>query len=116
MVSAWAHAAPTRMTAMKVRKLGDALDLACGGIAEELQRREARVEAPLAQELGVRALRDQRAALHDLDAVRVLHSGEAVRDGERGAPLLRRVERALHQELARGVERARRLVQQQDRA
>src|SRR2546421_2250669 len=116
MVSAWAHAAATRNSAMTVRKLGDALDLARGGVAEELERREARIKAALAQELGVRALGDQRAALHDDDAIGVLHGGEAMRDRERGAPLLQRLERALYHELACRVERARRLVEQQDRA
>src|ERR1044071_9279282 len=41
--------------------------------AKELQARKARVEAALAHQLGVRALRDDRAALQEDDAVGVLH-------------------------------------------
>src|SRR6185503_1399938 len=101
--------------AASARKLGGAPDPARGRIAQELQRSKARIQSALAQELGVSALRDDHAALHDDDAVGVLHRGEAVRDGEGGAALLQRLERALHHELACGVERAGRFVEQQDR-
>ncbi len=45
----------------------------------------------------------------------MLHGREPVRDDERGAAAGERFERLLHQALARRVERARRLVEQQDR-
>jgi hypothetical protein len=46
----------------------------------------------------------------------VLHGGEAVGDGKAGAARFQRLERALHHELARRVERAGRLVEKQDRS
>src|SRR2546425_4646184 len=101
---------------MNLCKLGDALDLARRRLAEELQSGEPGVKAALAQELGMRALGDERAALQDDDAVGVLHRGEAVRDRQRGAALLQRLERALDHEFARGIQRTRGLVEQQDRA
>src|SRR6185503_4157861 len=83
--------------------------------AEELQAGEARVQAALAHQLGVGALRDDRAALEHDDAVGVLHGREAVRDDERGASGFERFQRFLHQPLGSGVERAGRLVEEQDR-
>src|SRR4030095_12974875 len=82
--------------------------------SQELQAREAGIEPALRHELGVRALRDDRAALEHHDAVGGLHRGQPVRDGERGAALLARFEPLLHQALGRRVERAGGLVQQQD--
>src|SRR5688572_4325824 len=81
--------------------------------SQELQARKARVQAALAHELGMRALRDDSAALHHDDAIGILHRGEPVRDGKRGAPLLQRLEPLLHEALGGRVERARRLVEQQ---
>src|SRR5688572_1801804 len=83
--------------------------------SEELQPRQAGIEPALAHELGVRALRDDRAALEHHDAVGGLHGGEAVRNGERGAPFLQGVEALLHQALGRGVERAGGFIEEQDR-
>src|SRR5687768_1915847 len=83
--------------------------------SEELEPGEARIEAALAHELRMRALGDDRAALHHHDALGVLHRREAMGDGKRGAALLQRIESLLHQALRGGVERARRLVEQKDR-
>mmetsp|Transcript_38779 Transcript_38779/g.91035 ORF Transcript_38779/g.91035 Transcript_38779/m.91035 type:complete len:247 (-) Transcript_38779:1748-2488(-) len=73
--------------------------------------------ALLGHELVPRALLDDAAFLDDADAVGVADGGEAVRDDDGGALGLPHelVERLLHHLLARGVQRARRLVQQQDR-
>src|SRR5678816_3680199 len=51
--------------------------------SQELQPRQAGVKPALRHELGVRALRDDRAALEHHDAVGGLHRGQAMRDGER---------------------------------
>src|SRR6185503_9744011 len=48
--------------------------------AKELQAREARVQASLAHQLGMRSLRDDRAGLQHDDAIGVLHRRQAVRD------------------------------------
>ena len=56
-----------------------------------------------------------RPSIHDDDAVGFLHGRQAVRDDDRRAPCHQLLERLLHEQLARGVERARRLVEQQNR-
>src|SRR6187401_2704188 len=48
--------------------------------SEKLQPCQAGVQPALAHQLGMRALRDDRAALEHHDAVGGLHRGEAVRD------------------------------------
>src|SRR5688572_17576258 len=84
--------------------------------AEKLERRELGVQAALAHELVVLALRHQRTAIHDDDAIGMLHGGEAMRDDERRAAFLQRFERPLNDHLGRRVERAGRLVEEQDGA
>ena len=59
---------------------------------------------------------DDAAALHHRDPVGVAHRREPMRDDQHGAPGHQPLERELHHALALGVERARRLVEQQDRA
>jgi hypothetical protein len=61
----------------------------------------------------VRARLDDPSLLHDVDDVRADHRGQPVRDGERGATLGGLVQRFLDHPLRDGVERGRRLVQQQ---
>src|SRR5438132_265908 len=62
-----------------------------------------------------------RPALHDAplrehdDQIRVPHGREPVRDDEHGAVRHQAIDRLLHQALRLGVERARRLVENQDR-
>ena len=58
---------------------------------------------------------DDRAFLHHADEVGVLHRRQPVRDDEGGAVLGELRQAPLHQPLRFGVERARRLVEQQDR-
>src|SRR5271155_2333260 len=55
------------------------------------------------------------ALLQDDDPVSPEHGRQAVRDYNRGTARRQRGERALHSKLRFGVERARRLVEQQDR-
>jgi len=54
--------------------------------SEELQPREAGIQAVLANQLRMRTLRDDSAAIHDHDAVGMLHRREAMRDGRRMRP------------------------------
>src|SRR5882672_872060 len=80
----------------------------------ELQLREPRIQRAALQELRVGAARDDAAVVDDDGAVGFEHGGEPVRDYNRRAVLHQALERLLHRELARGVERARGLVEQQD--
>ena len=82
----------------------------------ELQLREMRVEAILAQQRLVRADRVDASALEHDDAVGVAHGGEAMGDDERRAAAREMLEGLRDLALAFGVERARRFVEQQDRA
>ncbi len=82
----------------------------------ELQRRKTRVQRIVAHQRVVRSQRDDAAALHHRDAVGVAHRREAVRDDQHRAARHQPLERALHDPLAFGIERARRFVEQQDRA
>src|SRR6185436_8396575 len=82
--------------------------------SQELQPRQAGIESALRHQLGVRALRDDRAALEHHDPVGGLHRGQAVRDGKRGAALRERFQPLLYQTLGSGIERAGGLVEQQD--
>ena len=59
---------------------------------------------------------DDAPALHHGDPVGVAHRREPMRDDQHGAPRHQPLERELHHALALGIERARRLVEQQDRA
>src|SRR6185369_12017189 len=83
--------------------------------APELQAVKSRVEAAGGEQLAVAAHFDDTAGVDDDDAVGALDRREAVRDDEAGAPLHQPVERLLDQALGLGVERRRRLVEDQDR-
>ena len=61
------------------------------------------------------ALLHDPATVHHHDPVRLAHGGEPVRDDQRGPPAHHVAERFLHQPLALRVERAGRLVEQEDR-
>ena len=63
----------------------------------------------------MRALLDEAAALEHEDAVGVADRAQPVRDHERGAADEQLVEALLDGALRLGVERARRLVEEQDR-
>ncbi len=80
-----------------------------------MQPRQPRVEAVGGDELCVRALLDDLARLHHQDAVAGEHGRQPVRDDEGGAVLHQPLERGLYQRLALGVERGRRLVEQEER-
>src|SRR5690606_1976664 len=90
------------------------LDRAGEGVLVELERGEAGVEAAPRRERLVRPVLDDAAPVEDEDAVGAADGREAVGDDERGAPLRQPVERLLHGPLALGVERARRLVEEED--
>ena len=60
------------------------------------------------------AFLDDAALVHHEDAVRLLHGGEAMGDDQR-RPAFMTLQRTLNQGLVLGIERARRLVEQQDR-
>src|SRR5687768_16126992 len=103
-----------RRTARQARlRLGRAIPSCAAFAAKELQARKARIQAALAQQLRMAALRDDRAALEHHDALGMLHGRQPVRDGEAAAALLERLQRLLDQPLARRVQRAGRLVEQQ---
>src|SRR5690606_2376398 len=76
---------------------------------------EARVERALLEELRMCADRGDAATFHDDDPVGLADGREAVRDDDRRAVLHQPLERLLHGALAFRIERARRLVEQQDR-
>lgn len=73
------------------------------------------VPAVPVEQLVVRTALGCAAAVQDDDLVRVADGGEAVRDGEGGAAGRERVDRFLHGVFRTGVERAGRLVEDQDR-
>src|SRR5947209_2461435 len=75
---------------------------------------EARVAALERDQLVVRATLDDLAAVEDDDLVGVSDGREAVGDRDRRAALGQPVERLLYGALGLGVERARRLVEDQD--
>ncbi len=83
-----------------------------GGVRGELQFGEARVQAAASDQALMRALLGEPAAVEHQDAVGVDHGRQPMGDDERGAALHDFVERALHQSLAFGIERAGRLVEQ----
>ena len=63
----------------------------------------------LGEQLLVRALLHDAAAVDDRDRVGRLDRAQAVRDDEHGAPGLHALQRLLHQRLALRIQRARRL-------
>src|SRR5215213_783966 len=78
-------------------------------------RREGGIAAAGDDQLVVAAGLDDPAAVEHDDLVRVAHRREAVGDRDRRPPLREPVERVLHEPLRLGVERARRLVEDEDR-
>ena len=76
---------------------------------------EAREQAALLHQLAELAPLDDAALVEDEDTVRIRHRREPVRDDEGRAPLAQRIERPLDLALGLGIERARRLVEDQDR-
>ena len=63
----------------------------------------------------MRALLDDVAVLHDEDQIGIADGRQAMRDDERRAPLAERGHRLLQQQLGAGVDRRRRLVEDQHR-
>src|SRR5205085_5217439 len=95
---------PSRPSAKRRASRGDAL---------ELQPRQTRVQPPGATQTVMRALLDDPAMIHDDAPVGGANGGEAVGDDEGGAALHQPFQRALNQTFALGVQRRRRLVEQQ---
>ena len=81
----------------------------------EPQLMQPRIQPLARHQFGVRALLGDAALLHDDDAVGVFDGGQAVRDDQRGAVLHQPGQRLLDETLRFRVERARRLVEKQDR-
>ncbi len=75
--------------------------------------RKPRIKSTGGDQARVGALLDDAAVLQDKNAVGAKHGREPVRDDERGAVLHGALEGLLHQRFALGVERRRRLVEQQ---
>src|SRR5438552_2389643 len=78
-------------------------------------RRERRVAAAGEDQVLVAADLDDATAVEDDDLVRIADGRETVGDRDRRAALREAVERLLHEPLGLGVERARRLVEDEDR-
>src|SRR5919202_1942854 len=81
--------------------------------AFELQAGQAGIEAVPGDEAVVVALLDDAALVHDEDPPGPEHGGEPVGDDERGPIQHQPFERLLHEHLGFGVERARRLVEEE---
>src|SRR5438105_15890849 len=73
------------------------------------------VQPAVRQQLGMASLFDDAPGIERDDAVGALDGRQPVRDDEAGAPAHQRLERLLHEALAFGVERGRRLVEDQYR-
>src|SRR6185369_1072306 len=80
------------------------------------QAEHARVEAVLREEVGVLSFFDDLAAVDHDDAVGHAHRAEAVRDEDRGAAGLERLESLEELVLTLGVDRGGGLVQDQELA
>ena len=74
---------------------------------------EPRVRAPPREQFLVRSRLDQSPLLHHANSRRVLNGAQSVRDDQHRVLRHGASERLLHYRLALGVERGRRLVQQQ---
>src|SRR5439155_21173959 len=74
----------------------------------------ARVDAAARDQLGMRAMLDDAAALEDHDANGVLDRRQAMCDHERRAALHQRVDRSLHLALGFGVKRRRCFIEDQN--
>ena len=84
-------------------------------VLPELDGIKPRIGPALRQKRIMRALFDHAAPVHDHDLVGAAHGGQAMRDHQRRAALRQTVQRGLHQRFGFRIERACRLVQQQDR-
>src|SRR5215472_13696204 len=76
---------------------------------------EMRIEAAGGEQLGVAARLDDAAGVDDDDAVGTLDRRQSVRDDDARAALHQSAERLLDEALGLGVERRRRLVEDEDR-
>src|SRR5690606_15196818 len=76
---------------------------------------QAGIQAAARHQGVVGSFLDDAAAVDDIDAVGVLHRRQAVGDHQGGAAVHQPLQRRLHDGFALGVQRAGRLVQQQDR-
>ena len=85
-----------------------------GQFDEKLRAAQVAINAGPRDELVVRAAFDNAAIVDDGDDVGVLDGGETMRDHETRAAVSRLVERVLNEPLTLGIERACRLVEQQD--
>src|SRR3954465_12492452 len=104
------------MTRLRHHHIGRLRLLPLAGLAgHELRLRQLGEAAALGDELVEGAGLDDPALVEDEDAVGVADRREPVRDDEGGAPLHDLLERELELALGRGVERARRLVEDQHR-
>src|SRR5215467_575529 len=81
----------------------------------QLQSVERRVAPALAQQLVVASRFNDRSILDDEDAISIDDGMQAVRDHDRRSPLTEVLDRALNLPLGFGIERSRRLVEQDDR-
>src|SRR4051794_8878103 len=85
------------------------------GWIDELERRETRVETPLAQETRVVADRDLPAAVKHDDALRLEHGRQAVSDDQHGPAIHEAIEGLLDEALTLRVQRTRGLIQEKQR-
>ena len=85
-----------------------------GRVQCELQLGQPAVQPALADQVGMAALLDDAAVVHDQDARGALHGRQSVGDDDRGAVGHHPLQRLLHGNFALGIERAGRLVEQQD--
>src|SRR5215510_12255721 len=81
----------------------------------QLQAVERRVAPTLAQQLVVTPRFDDRSILDDEDAISIDDGMQAMCDHDRRPPLAEVLDRALNLPLGFGIERSRRLVEQDDR-
>ena len=86
------------------------------GLHPELQRRKPPIQRIVPYQRRVRPLRDRHAAIEHDDPLRTDHGREPMSDDQRRPPRHQSIERQLHHALALGVERAGRLVEQENRS
>ena len=104
----------TRRAERRVPRSYAALAQGRRGSTSQPSRRRATCRARAREQLVVRALLDDLAVLEHDDQVGVADRREAVRDDERGPAVQEAAERALDLALGADVDRARRLVEDQD--
>src|SRR4051812_43717396 len=99
----------------RFRRIYGGIALTCQELGLGVARRKRAVPASSDDQLVVRADLDDAAVIKDDDLVRIPHGREAVRDRDRRASFRETVERLLDESLRFRVERARRLVEDEDR-